>query len=176
MPRSAVHRTCPLTPAGALGAAWLAAALASADTATAQGFDGAARRVSVAAGLDGFLRDGSQATPQLAVHAGYDLRPADAGRVGLRLGADYTTRRYGPSTVRVDGEPVGTVDRSGRSQVYGAVLLGTVRFTDARVRTYGLAGAGLYGLSNARARRRPRPTRAPGSARRSAAGSGSRRR
>jgi hypothetical protein len=70
----------------------------------------------VAAGLDGFLRDGSQATPQLAVHAGYDLRPAGAGRVGLRLGADYTTRRYGPSTVRVDGEPVGTVDRSGRSR------------------------------------------------------------
>ena len=132
------------TKAGALAVG----SLAGPATAAAQPLGAAPeRRVSLAAGLDGFLRDGSQATPQLAVHAGYDLRPAGAGRVGLRLGADYTTRRYGPSTVRVNGEPVGTVDRDGRSQVYGAVLLGTVRFTGARVRTYGLAGAGVYGLS-----------------------------
>jgi hypothetical protein len=117
------------TKAGALAMG----SIAGPATAAAQPLGAAPeRRVSLAAGLDGFLRDGSEATPQLAVHAGYDLRPAGAGRVGLRLGADYTTRRYGPSTVRVNGEPVGTVDRDGRSQVYGAVLLGTVRFTGAR--------------------------------------------
>lgn len=119
-------------------------------------------RITVGAGLDGFLRDGPAFTPQLALHAGYDfpLPRARARGFGLRLGADYTTRQYGASTARSDGVPVATIDRSGRSQVFGAVLLGTYALAAGPIRPYALGGAGLYGLTGVR--REPAALVSPG--------------
>lgn len=111
-------------------------------------------RILLAAGLDGYLRDGSAFTPALAVHAGYEFgrggvlgRLGLGPRLGLRLGADYTTRRYTQTTLRFNGDPALTIDRAGRSQLFGAILLATYALTDGPARLYTLGGAGLYGLT-----------------------------
>lgn len=104
-------------------------------------------RVTLGAGLDGFLRDGDTPTPQLALHAGYELRahrgPA-SHRTGLRLGLDLTTQRFGTTVLRANGVPFDTLDRSGRTTAAGVVLLGTYAFGGGRLRPYALGGGGVY--------------------------------
>ena len=42
------------------------------------------------------------------------------------------------------------MDQSGRSQVFGAVLLGTYGLVHGPLRVYALGGGGVYGLSSVR--------------------------